>query len=117
MRRSTLKPSRGTVWPPDVAQAIHDRDRTCVGPRVGMPGVCEGPPEKDHIRASGAIGMKSRSTLDNGVLLCSNVHHPLKTREGRKWRPVLIEYVERQGNPHDSHVDRCPGCPPLAVTA
>lgn len=94
MKRSTLKPSRGTLWPPEVARAIHQRDGYCVGPRVGMPFPCEGPAEKDHIRAGG-MGIKSASTVSNGVLLCSNVHHPLKTRQGRVWRPVLIAYVER----------------------
>lgn len=94
MRRTALRPSRGTQWPPDVARAIYARDGgECVGPMLGMPGDCEGPAEKDHIRAGG-MGMKSRSTLDNGVLLCSNTHHPMKTREGRKWRPALISYVE-----------------------
>ena len=93
MRRSTLKPSRGTVWPPDVAKAIHDRDRRCVGPLVGMPGVCEGPSEKHHIR-TGGMGMKSPSTLANGCLLCSNVHHPYATEHGREVRPVLLAYVE-----------------------
>lgn len=94
MRRTALRPSRGTQWPPDVARAIEERDhRRCVGPLVGMPGLCEGPAEKDHIRASGGISMKSRSTLDNGVLLCSNVHHPMKTMAGKTWRPALIAYV------------------------
>jgi len=112
MRRSSLKPSRGTVWPPDVARAIEERDGyRCVGPRVGMPGVCEGPPEKDHVRASGAVGLKSRSTLDNGVLLCSNTHHPLKTREGRTWRPVLIDYLASVADPHAACIDPCPSCP------
>lgn len=93
MKRSTLKPSRGTVWPPDVARAIWERDQMCVGPLVGMPGDCVGQLEKDHIRSSGGLGMKSPSTVENGVLLCNGTHHPLKTREGKTWRPVLLEYV------------------------
>jgi hypothetical protein len=93
VKRAQLRPSRGTVWPRAEAQAIHARDLDCVGPRVGMPGLCEGPPEKDHVRASHGMGMKSDSVRENGVLLCSNVHHPMKTREGRTWRPVLLAYL------------------------
>ena len=90
-----MKPSAGTRWPDDVSRAIWERDQqACVGPFVGMPGRCEGQLEKDHIRASGGLGMKSPSTVENGVLLCNGTHHPMKTREGRTWRPVLIEYVE-----------------------
>ena len=93
MRRTPLRPSAGTVWPREEAQAIHARDLDCVGPRVGMPGVCDGPPEKDHVRASHGVSMKSESTRFNGVLLCAFVHHPMKTREGRTWRPVLLAYL------------------------
>lgn len=95
MKRTPLRRSAGTQWPPDVARAIWDRDGgECVGPMLGMPELCQGAPTRDHIRASGGLGMKSRSTLDNGVLLCSNVHHPMKTNAGKRWRPVLIEYVD-----------------------
>lgn len=96
MKRSALRPSRGTTWPKDESDAIYARDKgRCIGPLAGMPGVCEGPVERDHVRASHGMGMKSPSVRTNGLLLCSNVHHPLKTREGRTWRPVLIAYLER----------------------
>lgn len=96
MKRSTIARSAGTTWPIAESNAIYARDRgMCVGPIVGMPGDCEGPTERDHVRASHGIGMKSESTRRNGVLLCSNVHHPLKTRDGRTWRPALIEYLEQ----------------------
>jgi hypothetical protein len=94
-RRSPMKPSSGTTWPPEVRQAAWDRDHGCVGPRVGMPDVCLGSTELDHVRASGAMGMKSRSTLDNAATLCSR-HHDMKTRDGRRWRPVLLEWIDRQ---------------------
>jgi hypothetical protein len=93
-RYSPMKPSRGTVWPPEVVEAAYTLHRGCLGARVGMPGDCAGQLEPDHVRASGAIGKKSRSTLDNCAPLCS-VHHRLKTHEGRKWRPLLIEAIER----------------------
>lgn len=111
MKRGTLRPSRGTQWPIEESNAIYARDRgQCVGPLVGMPGTCEGPPERDHVRASGGIGMKSASTRANGVLLCSNVHHPMKTAEGRRWRPVLVDYIERASGRDCGHVDPVFGC-------
>jgi hypothetical protein len=88
-----LKSSRGTVWPPDVLAQLRERDRLCVGYVIGMPGECFGNLEPDHVRASGGLGMKSRSTLDNAALLCSN-HHRVKTEAGREWRPKLIDYIE-----------------------
>jgi hypothetical protein len=58
--------------------------------------------------ASGGIGMKSRSTVDNGAMLCS-VHHRWKTEHGREWRPKLIDYIN--GKPSDcGHVDPVFGC-------
>lgn len=95
LRRSApMKPSRGTVWPPEVRAEVYLRDDGCVGPRIGMPGPCSGSISIDHVRASGAMGMKSRSTADNGAVLCF-VHHELKTRAGRIWRPKLLEYLGR----------------------
>ena len=92
-RYSTLRPSRGTTWPVSIQVQIRHRDVVCVGPRVGMPGPCYGSLEIDHVRASGGLGMKSRSTVDNGVLLCG-YHHRFKTDNGRTWRPKLIAWIE-----------------------
>jgi hypothetical protein len=105
-RYAPIKPSRGTTWPIDVRRAIEARDPWCVGPLVGMPGECAGPPELDHVRASHAIGMKSRSTVDNGVRLCG-FHHRIKTNAGRTWRPALLDYLARVEDPHAAHVDPC----------
>ena len=94
MRRyAPIAPSKGTTWPTAVREAAYARDGGCVGPLVGMPGECQGGVELDHIRASGGIGMKSRSTLDNAATLCGS-HHRVKTNAGKTWRPVLLEYVE-----------------------
>jgi hypothetical protein len=73
-----------------------------------MPGECYGALEPDHVRASGGISMKSRSTLDNGAMLCSN-HHRLKTENGRTWRPILLDYID--GKSECGHVDPKYGCP------
>lgn len=92
-RYVSMKPSRGTVIPESERRYVEHRDRICVGAVVGMPGECFGQLELDHVRASGGIGLKSRSTSDNLVRLCSN-HHRLKTSDGRVWRPVLLDYIE-----------------------
>jgi hypothetical protein len=60
-----------------------------------MPDVCLGAVQLDHVRASGALGAKSASTLDNAASLCIR-HHDQKTREGRRWRPVLLDWIDRQ---------------------
>jgi hypothetical protein len=87
----TAKASR---IPPDVRRHVHERDRGCVGPRVGMPGRCFGGLEQNHIRPSGGLSMKSRSTADNLVDLCSMKHHPMATENGPEWRPKLIAWVD-----------------------
>lgn len=94
MRRyAPIAKSRGTTWPPEVRTAAYSRDHGCLGPLVGMPGDCAGAVELDHIRASGAVGMKSRSTLDNAASLCG-AHHRMKTDYGKQWRPELIDFVD-----------------------
>lgn len=109
-RYAPITPSKGTVWPTEVRMAAYIRDGGCVGPRVGMPGECSGSLELDHVRASGGIGMKSRSTLDNAAFLCG-VHHRAKTNAGRTWRPALLDYIARSEDPHAHHVDPCsPEC-------
>ena len=95
-RYTSLKPSSGTRIPDDVRRFVEHRDRMCVGAIVGMPGYCAGPPELDHVRASGGISLKSRSTADNLVRMCA-AHHRLKTENGKTWRPRLIEYLEGEG--------------------
>lgn len=95
-RRTPLKPSRGTTWPPAVRRVIEARDNhRCVGAAVGFPIECHGTPvELDHVRASGAVGKKSRSTVDNGVLLDPWCHE-WKTNHGREARPLLIAWIDK----------------------
>ena len=94
MRRYTsLKASRGTVIPTWMRSTVQVRDHGCVGPRVGMPGECEGALELDHVRASFGMGLKSQTEPSNLVTLCST-HHRLKTEHGRDWRPKLLDYLE-----------------------
>jgi 5-methylcytosine-specific restriction endonuclease McrA len=80
--------------PPSVRAQVQARDRGCVFTQVGIPHDCFGQLELDHVRASGGLGLRSRSTTDNLVLLCPSAHR-LKTLEGRRWRPVLLAWIER----------------------
>jgi hypothetical protein len=93
-RYATMKPSRGKVWPTSARYAIQDRDGfgVCVGQVVGFPVECAGSLELDHVRASGGLSMKSRSTVDNGVHLCGACHR-WKTEHGREARPLLLAYL------------------------
>lgn len=95
-RYAPITPSRGTTWPPDVRSAIVERDGgRCVGERAGFPIPCTGKPiELDHVRASHGMGMKSDSTVDNGVCLDSWCHR-WKTENGREARPLLLKYLAR----------------------
>ena len=92
-RYAPLAPSRGTVIPPALRIEVFERDQGCVGPRVGMGYPCVGALELDHVRASHAVGLKSRTEADNLVTLCSS-HHRMKTLDGRTWRPILLAYLE-----------------------
>lgn len=68
-----------------------ERAGGCVG-RGRLPGECEGGLEQDHVRGSGGIGLKSRSTADNLVVLCGS-HHRYKTEHGHEARPILLAYL------------------------
>lgn len=113
-RYTPLRASKGTTWPASVRRVIEERDGECVGPRIGMLGSCAGPLDPDHVRASGALGRKSRSTVDNGVLLCRWVHHRIKTDHGRTWRPLLLAWIAAHPRPEPdeghAHVDPHPLC-------
>ena len=75
---------------------VRERDCGCVFTRLGIPHECLGALELDHVRASGGLGMRSRSTPDNLVLLCPAAHRA-KTLDGRRWRPVLLAWIEAAG--------------------
>jgi 5-methylcytosine-specific restriction endonuclease McrA len=92
-RYTALKPSRGTVIPPHVRAYVHARDNGCVL-RSLLPHTCWGGLELDHVRASGGLGMKSPSTADNLVTVCSAAHR-YKTEHGREVRPLLEEYLRK----------------------
>lgn len=97
-RYTALKPSRGTVIPAAVRAYVRARDNGCVL-REYWPHICSGAYEIDHVRASGGIGMKSPSTADNLVMVCSLAHR-YKTEHGREVRHLLIAYLERvEGGP------------------
>ena len=86
--------------PPGVRALVHARDRGCVFTRLGIPHDCFGQLELDHVRASGGLGMRSRSTADNLVLLCPSAHR-MKTLEGRRWRHVLLAWIEQAAREAD----------------
>jgi len=92
-RRRRGDPRSPDPVPPGVRAQVRARDRTCVFNRLGIPHDCFGRLELDHVRASGGLGLRSRSTGDNLVLLCP-IAHRMKTLEGRRWRPVLLAWIE-----------------------
>ena len=79
--------------PPAVRAHVRARDRVCAFTRLGIPHECFGRLELDHVRASGGLGLRSRSMPDNLVLLCPAAHRT-KTLAGRRWRPVLLAWIE-----------------------
>ena len=94
LRRTRLEDYRPTdPVSPAVRAHVRARDRVCAFTRLGIPHECFGRLELDHVRASGGLGLRSRSTPDNLALLCP-VAHRLKTLEGRRWRPVLLAWIE-----------------------
>lgn len=109
-RYAPMKPSRGTTWPPDVKAEILRLDGyRCVAFRAGLPdSTCDTFLEVDHVRASHGIGMKSRSTVDNGVTLCGR-HHRYKTSNGRAARPLLLDWIAKRSG-DCTHVEPVHGC-------
>jgi len=77
-----------------VREHVRQRDGGCVFARLGIDHACLGPLELDHVRASGALGRKSRSSADNLVVLCAWAHRA-KTLQGRHWRPILLAWIDR----------------------
>jgi hypothetical protein len=69
---------------PEVYAHVRERDGDCVGPRLGMPGSCEGPIELDHID-TGGLSYRGPSTPLNLVSLCRR-HHRVKTDRAKHWR-------------------------------
>ena len=102
-RYAPIKKSRGTVIPASLrAEVLAADGYRCVGHQLldpPMPGDClcpfGGRLELDHVRASGAIGRKSATERGNLVSLCSAAHRQ-KTDNGRKYRPLLLAYIERR---------------------
>lgn len=91
-RYAPMKQSRGTVIPNAMRLRVLRRDNGCVLGPVG----CQSANELDHVRASGAMGMKSVTCDCNLVTLCG-AHHRYKTSRGREVRPILLEYLSQFG--------------------
>jgi hypothetical protein len=94
LRRQTRRAIRPDPVPTSVREGVRARDRGCVFGRLGIVHDCFGRLELDHVRASGGLGLRSPSTLDNLVTLCPAAHLE-KTLHGRHWRPVLLAWIER----------------------
>ena len=113
-RYAGIKPSRGTQWPPEVRREVERLDgHRCVCERAGFPpevvARCGGiDVQLDHVRASHGMGMKSRSTVDNAVLLGSWAHK-WKTEHGREARPLLLDWIAKRSGACQ-HVDPVFGC-------
>jgi hypothetical protein len=113
-RYAPMRQSRGTEWPPEVRAEIERLDdHHCVCARAGFPleviARCGGDSQVDHVRASHGIGMKSRSTVDNGVVLSAWCHR-WKTEHGREARPLLLDWIARRTG-DCGHVEPSFGCP------
>jgi hypothetical protein len=80
--------------PAAVRAHVRARDRDCVFAQLGVGHDCWGALELDHVRASAGLGLRSPSSADNLVLLCPAAHCE-KTLHGRRWRPVLLAWIER----------------------
>jgi 5-methylcytosine-specific restriction endonuclease McrA len=91
-RRPYNPPRRSDPIPPAVRAYVRARDDGCVL-RTKIPHTCWGALEIDHVRASEGLGLKSRSTADNLVTLCSAAHQ-YKTEHGKEVRPILLAYLE-----------------------
>lgn len=94
-RYAPVKASTGTTIPRDMRLRVLHRDERATGGCVGFgrfPVECAGPLELDHVRASHGMGMKSETTDDNLVALCGACHR-WKTENGRKARPILLDYL------------------------
>ena len=92
-RRTRVLTPRDPI-PSIVREHVRARDRGCVFGRLGIAHDCFGGLEIDHVRASGGLGIRSRGTPDNLVLLCPTAHLE-KTLHRRRWRPVLLAWIDR----------------------
>ena len=94
MKRTALrrKPHKDPVTP-ELWFYVIARDGGCIGPRVGMEGVCRGRLELDHLM-NGGVGKRGPSTARNLSTLCQT-HHYQKTNAAKAWRPYIAAYLER----------------------
>lgn len=85
---------------PELRREVFKRDKTCVGPRIGMEGLCGSQfgsgativLELDHVENAG-FAKRGPSIAENLVVLCG-YHHRVKTESSKKWRPLLRKYLE-----------------------
>lgn len=80
-----------------VAGRVRARDGGCVGPRVGLPGPCDGPLELDHV-INGGLSYRGPSTVGNLATLC-RFHHRHKTEHATDSRARLVGYLNGDVTP------------------
>lgn len=86
----------------DLRHEVFRRDKTCLGPRIGMPEECGSQfgsggriaLEIDHVSSAG-FGKRGPSTIENCVLLCG-WHHRMKTESSKRWRAAIKEYLHEK---------------------
>lgn len=116
---------RADAVTPEMALAVLTRDAGCLAPRLGGTAMdCWGRNRIEHVQLGyGRMGKRAPATLGTLATLCEGHTEP-GMRAGYVWctdhknREALREYLRTANeDPHAAHVDRCPGCPPLAVSA
>lgn len=109
-RYAPMRKSRGTQIPDDMRKAVFERDGyRCIPRLVGIVHTCSPGRELDHVRASGALGKKSPTVMSNLVTTCP-AGHRAKTDNGRRARPLLLDYLSRFEIPEHPHVEYVTGC-------
>jgi hypothetical protein len=87
---------------PELRFALLKRDKTCIGPVIGMEDRCGSQfgsggriaLEIDHVSTSG-LGKRGPSTMENCVILCG-WHHRVKTESSKRWRAAIKEYLHEK---------------------
>lgn len=106
---------------PELRLAVFTRDGGCIAPLVGGSVMdCWGRLTLEHVKTELRMSKRAPSDERHLVTLCEG-HTENGRRAGYQWntdkrnRAAVREYLERVRDPHATHVDPCPACPPRAV--
>lgn len=103
---------------PELRAQVIARDDGCMAPRLG--GTfhdCFGRLTLEHVKDELRMGVRAPSDPAHLVTLCEG-HTENGRRGGYQWntdkanRERVREYLASVADPHASHVDPCPSCPP-----